>query len=367
MDLRTVPNTEVPLKPLTPKDYHPPSPTTPTVEVASTQKKNTPVGDFLYGAIAGIAGKIIEFPFDTIKVRLQTQPIRLPEQVSVTTSTPHITPPAAFSGTLDCLLKTVRNEGFFGLYKGLASPLVGSILENSILFATYGFTQQLIRSVSGRTASATGEEVELSMGEICAAGFVSGATVSIVLTPVELVKCRLQVQDVALHVQHPNGTAGQIRYNGPMSVLSHVLKEDGFRGMYRGHFGTFLRESCGGAAWFGTYELVCRWIIETSSSPAVRKKEDLSPFQLMGAGALAGMVFNASLFPADVIKSRQQTDLTTALQRQGFLQVAKELYTGEGIRGFYRGLGITLLRSAPTSGVIFLTYELLSRHFNLGF
>jgi solute carrier family 25 carnitine/acylcarnitine transporter 20/29 len=50
------------------------------------------------GSIAGLFGKLIEHPFDTIKVRLQT-----------TTN---------FTGFLDCLSKTVKNEGVFGLYKG---------------------------------------------------------------------------------------------------------------------------------------------------------------------------------------------------------------------------------------------------------
>ena len=85
--------------------------------------------------------------------------------------------------------------------------------------------------------------------------------------------------------------------------------------------------------------------------------------------------YNGALFPADVIKSRQQTadelDGPKAVQkdvkpqRRGFLQVARELYTTEGVKGFYRGCLITVARSAPTSAVIFLTYEMLSRNFSI--
>lgn len=53
-------------------------------------------------------------PFDTVKVRLQT------------TDTSH------FRGPLDCLLQTVRKEGFTGLYKGATPPLVGWMFMDSM-------------------------------------------------------------------------------------------------------------------------------------------------------------------------------------------------------------------------------------------
>ena len=50
--------------------------------------------------MAGVAGKFVEFPFDTVKVRLQTQPLDHP----------------IFKGPFDCFRQTIRNEGFLGLY-----------------------------------------------------------------------------------------------------------------------------------------------------------------------------------------------------------------------------------------------------------
>ncbi|EPZ32465.1 hypothetical protein O9G_001367 [Rozella allomycis CSF55] len=58
------------------------------------------------------------------------------------------------------------------------------------------------------------------------------------------------------------------------------------------------------------------------------------------------------MFPADVIKSRIQ-----AQQGNGFYHTARQLFASEGIRGLYRGCGITIARSIPTSGLMFLVYE----------
>jgi hypothetical protein len=48
-----------------------------------------------------MAGKLIEYPFDTVKTRLQSQP------------SDH----RLFKGPLDCFRQTLVHEGFFGLYR----------------------------------------------------------------------------------------------------------------------------------------------------------------------------------------------------------------------------------------------------------
>lgn len=57
---------------------------------------------FFFFQIAGIVSKVFEHPFDLCKVRLQTQVL---DQI------------ARFSGPIDCLTKTWKNEGFRGLYR----------------------------------------------------------------------------------------------------------------------------------------------------------------------------------------------------------------------------------------------------------
>ena len=65
--------------------------------------------DIFAGTMAGIAVTLVGHPFDTLKVRLQTQPIENP----------------IYSGVVDCFKKTIKWEGPQGLYKGVQSPLVG--------------------------------------------------------------------------------------------------------------------------------------------------------------------------------------------------------------------------------------------------
>jgi hypothetical protein len=75
--------------------------------------------DVAFGSISGIVGKFIEYPFDTVKVRLQSQPDRLPP---------------LYTGPLDCFKQALRRDGFVGLYRGISAPLVGAAVETSGLF-----------------------------------------------------------------------------------------------------------------------------------------------------------------------------------------------------------------------------------------
>jgi len=118
--------------------------------------------------------------------------------------------------------------------------------------------------------------------------------------------------------------------------------------------------------WFGTYEFVSSFISHRISLKHNTTRDDLSATELMRAGlfggACAGIAYNLLIFPVDSIKSQMQTDEEfmkatgkKAIKR-GFLQVGKDLYKSDGIRGFYRGCGITIARAAPSNAIIFMTY-----------
>jgi hypothetical protein len=64
-------------------------------------------------------GKVFEYPFDTVKVRLQSQPDDRPLR---------------YRGPIDCFAQSLRQDGLRGMYRGISSPLVGAAAENSCLF-----------------------------------------------------------------------------------------------------------------------------------------------------------------------------------------------------------------------------------------
>ncbi|EFX01679.1 mitochondrial ornithine carrier protein [Grosmannia clavigera kw1407] len=336
------------------------------------------VGDIVYGSAAGVVGKYIEYPFDTVKVRLQAQPDHLP---------------LLYKGPIDCFRQSIHADGLLGLYRGISAPLVGAALETSSLFTF----ERLGREALFRSGYYSRDR-PLPLSALYFAGAFSGAFTSLVLTPIELVKCKIQVP--AAH--NNGGKPGQTEHRRPLAVIREIYRHEGLRGFWHGQLGTLIREAGGCAAWFGGKETTTSLLRELNvrtalgdmaATPAASELEQLERAQRLHrlqhdqlplwqqavAGASAGMAYNFLFFPADTVKSRMQTTPVGAglglglganpdaasPQRRTFLAESQALWKQAGVRGFYRGCGVTVLRSAPSSAFIFMIYDGLQSNFPL--
>jgi ornithine carrier protein len=288
-------------------------------------------------------GKYIEYPFDTVKVRLQSQPDHLPLR---------------YTGPLDCFRQSIKSDGVLGLYRGITAPLVGAAAETSSLFLFESAGRELLYA-----SGAAARDQHLSLPALWGTGAFAGALTSFVLTPIELVKCKIQVPAVV--------KGAPVRTLRPLPVIRDIFRHGGIMGFWHGQLGTLIRESGGSAAWFGAKETVTsmfyRLRVKTATSEAEKAEILLKPLPLWEqalAGASAGVSYNFLFFPADTIKSRMQTmPLGGAREKSSFWSEGTALWRQHGLRGLYRGCGITCLRSAPSSAFIFIVYDGLKRNF----
>ncbi|OAL37412.1 hypothetical protein AYO20_03261 [Fonsecaea nubica] len=312
--------------------------------------------DIVYGSTAGILGKFVEYPFDTVKVRLQSQPHEAG-------AVPRL------QGPLDAFSAAFRSpEGpVVSLYRGISAPLLGAAIETSSLFFSYRIAQDIIveatPSLRAQRDRNPHGKVELPFSYLVACGAASGAFTSLLLTPIELIKCKMQVPLA------PSNLASQLGYSttrppGPMQLITTIFRTQGLLGFWHGQLGTLIRETGGSAAWFGSYEAVKMLFLR--SDPTVKQVSDVKVWQQMAAGAAAGMSYNFVFYPADTIKSRMQTcstDIVAGQKKLTFLSTGRDLWREQGLKGFYRGCGITVFRAAPSSAIIFSIYEALRKYF----
>lgn len=168
--------------------------------------------------------------------------------------------------------------------------------------------------------------------------------------PMELVKCRLQMEIVP-----KNGQATKVSH-----MLVKIVKEEGIRGLYRGNLAFMLREAPGSALYFGVYEgakiKLNRWFGESSLNPMV-------------AGGIAGVSYTCLTYPFDIIKTRLQCEDKAKYPEHrwvkdgGIVSCAKLMWRTEGMRGFWRGLSPSALRSVLTESVHFFIYEKTKKYY----
>ncbi|KAI5072304.1 hypothetical protein GOP47_0012410 [Adiantum capillus-veneris] len=306
--------------------------------------------DLAAGTMGGVAQLLVGHPFDTIKVKLQSQPAPSPGV------------PPKYTGAIDAVKQTLASEGPAGLYKGMGAPLATVAAFNAVLFTARGQMEALLRS-------SPGAHLTISQQFVCGAG--AGLAVSFLACPTELIKCRLQAQSSVATVAEvgpslaaagiTGGSVGAgsmaskvVMYNGPMDVGRHVLRnEGGLLGLFTGLTPTLLREVPGNAFMFGVYEATKQYMAggqDTSS---------LSRSALLSAGGIAGASFWLSVYPADVIKSKIQIDDRSNPKYSGTIDAFKKVYCAEGIKGLYKGFGPAMARSVPANAACFLAYEIV--------
>ncbi|XP_052170308.1 mitochondrial carnitine/acylcarnitine carrier-like protein [Diospyros lotus] len=284
--------------------------------------------DLLSGTVGGASQLIVGHPFDTIKVKLQSQPTPLPGQ------------PPKYSGAMDAVRQTLASEGPRGLYKGMGAPLATVAAFNAVLFTVRGQMESLLRSEPG---------MPLTVNQQIVAGAGAGVAVSFLACPTELIKCRLQAQSA---LADAGGAAVVVKYGGPMDVARHVLRsEGGIRGLFKGLVPTLAREVPGNAAMFGVYEALKQYLAGGQDT------SKLGRGSLIVAGGLAGASFWAFVYPTDVIKSVIQVDDYKNPKFSGSMDAFGKILRSEGAKGLYKGFGPAMTRSVPANAACFLVYE----------
>lgn len=293
--------------------------------------------DLMAGMTSGFAVKIVEYPFDTIKVLQQTMGDR-------------------YSGALNCLATTYNGGGFTALYKGLLTPLLGSMAECATLFVAYGYMKRALNVDEDKATLSN----PVPMWKYFVSGAGSGCCSAFVLTPVELVKCRLQVQAGAEAAAASGGALGSAKpiappahvYRGPADCIAHIVRTEGVRALWLGNVSCLVREIPGNLAWFGAYETVLRGI---QVAQGYDRKSDVPLAWSALAGSAAGVAYWGVPFPADTVKTKQQAEARFA--GRPFVEVFRTVVREDGVRGLYRGAGITCARAAPSHALLFFAYE----------
>lgn len=129
-------------------------------------------------------------------------------------------------------------------------------------------------------------------------------------------------------------------------------------GLYRGTSVTLLREAQAYGFWFLTFEYLMN--SDAKRNNIIRK--DVPTWKVALYGGLAGEMLWLSSYPFDIIKSRMQTDKFGPEQRYKSMRDAfAQTFKQDGVMGFWRGLGPTLLRAMPVSAGTFVVVEMTLR------
>lgn len=140
-----------------------------------------------------------------------------------------------------------------------------------------------------------------------------------------------------------------------MQAATSILKNHGISGLYRGLVPTLLRESIGSCLYFLTYEAVMRSFV-----PPGGRVADAPLMASLLAGGLAGIGYWAFIYPVDYIKTLVQTDDLVNRKYNGMIDCFNKRKV-DGLKSFFRGYSVCMMRSIPVNSGGFLAFEMAMR------
>jgi solute carrier family 25 carnitine/acylcarnitine transporter 20/29 len=248
------------------------------------------LNDFTYGIFGGLSGTLISHPFDTIKSRIQSNKAT-----------------------------TIKQAVKIGkLYSGITPPLVGIMLEKSIVFGFY-------------------EKSKYWGLNNFWSGLVGGLMSTIIVTPVDRLKINYQNQELKLQ---------------NMENIKKILAP---KNLYKGFTPTIFRETPGFGIYFSTYNYLTNNFNSTNNNG-----------KTFLFGALSGLSAWIFIYPSDLIKTKYQSTHNELSLPNTIGKIWSTNNSSnnpvQAIKNFYKGFNLAILRAIPLHGGVFLGYELAKKY-----
>ena len=270
--------------------------------------KPQPLKDFGCGYIAGVVTILTGQPFDICKVRVQSK---------------------GNGSFFTALKEVVKNEGVPALWKGSTFPLIAFGVCNAIIFSTNEKCKHWFKRKN--------KGGQLTPSQLFASGSLAGLANTVISSPMEHIRIRMQIQDSNFNV-----------YRNSFDAACKIFKHHGFQGVYKGFSITLMRELLLNGGYFTAYGVLRQSFTSQSS------------LWIMTCGGLAGVTSWCLSFAVDNVKSRIQSDAFIGGRYKGALDVLKQSNFKELSRGFTVGF----YRSFPVSACTFFAFETALKHLN---
>ena len=282
------------------------------------------------GSVGGAIGVGISYPFDTLSTKAQVSTGNQETQLNFVRNIGRIW----------------KNEGMRGFFEGVLVTMIGQAAIKAIQFAVNEITFLWLER---NTTIST-------LMKMAIAGTLAGLLSSFVVSPVELVKIRMQAQN-KVGYDKKDDDAGTLTpaYDNELDCARWIIENEGWRALlFHGLGITIIREIPSFAFYFVAYGLLARSAMANVLGP------NAAPLIF---GAMAGWAMWIPTYPIDIVKTLVQVQTREKTKTRDDLltsrQITAKLFRTGGIRAFFDGLEPKLARAAVKHACTFWVYEVL--------
>ncbi|KAI5958234.1 TPC1 [Candida theae] len=266
------------------------------------------------GSVAGGISRAITAPLDTIKIRLQLETHSFSQRQSIAT----------------IVRSLLKNEGVVALWKGNVPAEIMYILYGGVQFASYSTLSTNLAQLEQHYRFSLSPAMHSLV-----VGSGAGLASTLATYPFDLLRTRLVA----------NKNRNLVSMTG---TIKHILKTEGVSGMFAGIKPASISVASTTGLMFWSYELARSFSQEYNNIPFI---EGI-------CGFIAGVTSKGITFPLDTLRKRCQVYAVVHGSKPiGALRLFIGIIKQEGIFGLYKGYGVSILKTAPTSALSLWIYE----------
>lgn len=229
---------------------------------------------------------------------------------------------------IQAVVKFYKTQGISGLFKGNSASIIRIFPFSAIEFYSFEFYKNIfIRGHSERQNS-------LLYTMLC--GGLTGLNAITLTFPLDVARTRLAVD-----------TANSpLKENSLIKSIANLWKTEGIRGLYKGYSVTFI----GSIPFVAIKQTTFDYLKSHCMIPEYRGTLNFI------YGSLSGVFGTVALYPTYMIKRVLQANND---KNFSLFRYMMDLYKRQGIKGFYMGMSMTLVKVIPYQGILFWCNEKL--------
>jgi solute carrier family 25 (mitochondrial adenine nucleotide translocator), member 4/5/6/31 len=297
------------------------------------------------GAIAGTLSRSVVAPIERVKLILQLRGSLGSEKTA---------PPR--QNALAVARTIYREQGIISFWRGNLPNCLrvsGSAALNFTCMDYYKHAGQsmLERVVVQNDSSASTLQRKRRLVSSLVSGGLAGATSTTLLYPLEFARTRLAMDG--------GTTSSPRKYKGMWHAVVSIFKTDGIVGLYQGYGIALVGGIVYRLLYLGGYDALKGEVLFAKNRQESGSEKALTWGERVASAQVISLAAGTLSYPLDSVRRRMMMQAGKALEKRLYrnsIHCISCIFTTEGIRGFYLGLGPNIVRSVG-GALVLVSYD----------
>jgi len=191
---------------------------------------------------------------------------------------------------------------------------------------------------------------KLNTWQDLSAGGIAGLVARMCIAPLDVLKIRMQVQPAReLYTVGAKSAKNTFRADSTARLFRQIVQHEGFYAFWQGNIPALCMVVPFSSIQFAVVGQVRPWLAERSI---------VEPYSTVVSSIFAGTLASGLTYPLDLLRTRLAAQKNKEVYA-GVIDAAVQIAKTQGFRGFYAGVGISVVEVVPYAVIGFTSFDVI--------